>query len=371
MKRFVSFVLLILAPLLLQLLLQPRSYADDFRVAFGSCSRTDLDQPLWDAVLGRDPDLWIWTGDIVYADTTKAEVFKAKYDKQKRQPGYAAVVGAMPVIGVWDDHDYGRNGGGKEFTAKRVAQRALLEFLDEPGESARWTRDGIYDSGLYAGGRVKVILLDTRFNRDKPGENGDVLGPNQWAWLEAELAGSDAQFHLIVSSIQVVPQEHRYEKWANFPASRDRLFRLIAQHRVPGVVFLSGDRHIGELSRRDTQPYPLYDITSSSMTHSWSTFPGEPNSQRVGEVFTGLNFGEIHIDWDTGRVDIGLVDRNGVDVLALEVPFADLGVDPSQVSGLSRITNPSQGTDSSQVTDPYRIADPAQITDSAKITDPS
>lgn len=47
-------------------------------------------------------------------------------------------------------------------------------------------RDGIYNSfriGSLSGKEIEIILLDTRFNADKIGGK-DLLGSNQWNWLE-------------------------------------------------------------------------------------------------------------------------------------------------------------------------------------------
>lgn len=43
--------------------------AAEFKIGFGSCSKPELPQPLWDDINAWSPDAWIWTGDIVYADT--------------------------------------------------------------------------------------------------------------------------------------------------------------------------------------------------------------------------------------------------------------------------------------------------------------
>jgi hypothetical protein len=44
----------------------------------------------------------------------------------------------LQVIGTWDDHDYGLNDAGKEFSGKVITQRLLLDFLDEPEDSKRY-----------------------------------------------------------------------------------------------------------------------------------------------------------------------------------------------------------------------------------------
>ena len=287
------------------------------RIAFGSCNKEDREQPLWEAVVRTRPELWIWLGDMVYADTEDMEVMGRKYERQKQRPEYQLLLRSCPVIGVWDDHDYGENNAGKDYPRKAESQQILLDFLDEPADSPRRRQQGVYASYTWgpAGRQVKVILLDTRFHRDPPGAEGDVLGPAQWIWLEKELHNSEAQVHLIGSSIQVLAEEHPYEKWANFSRSRERLLQLIGRTRARGVIFLSGDRHIAEISRMDhpALDYPLHDLTSSGMTHSYGRLRNEPNRHRRGTFFNRLNFGLVEIDWlpDSVAVRLQVRDRRG------------------------------------------------------------
>lgn len=285
------------------------------RIAFGACNRVDLAQPLWKPIAAARPDVWIWTGDIVYADTADPAVFAEHYGKLKATPGYRALRQQARVLGVWDDHDYGKNNGGKEFAGKQVAQKALLDFLDEPAGSWRRRTPGVHAATLFgpAGQQVLVVLLDVRYFRDAPGPKGDTLGAAQWAWLLKVLRSSTAPLKLLVSGIQVLPEEHRYEKWANFPAARQRLFQAIGQTKARGVVFVSGDRHLAEISRVSATKagYPLHEITSSGMTHSWADHPGEPNRHRVGASYSQLNFGMIAIDWASRQVELQVRGRDG------------------------------------------------------------
>ena len=285
------------------------------RIAFGSCNRTDLPQPLWEPIGAAEPDLWIWLGDNIYADTDDMGVMRAMYEDQLAQPGYARLRETTRVLGIWDDHDYGVNDGGKEYPARAESQVELLDFLGEPRGSARRGRAGVYTSYVYgeAPNRTKIILLDTRYHRDAPGAEGDILGEAQWAWLQEQLNGSDAQLHLIGGGIQFLPEDHRHEKWAEFPTARARLFDVIAASGAANVILLSGDRHISEISRVDDSGagYPLYEVTSSGMTHSWADNPGEVNRHRVGEMYTLLSFGVIEVDWAGGTVSLQLRAEDG------------------------------------------------------------
>ena len=215
-------------------------------------------------------------------------------------PGYAALRASCRVIGTWDDHDFGKNDAGREYSMRRESQQELLDFLGEPADSPRRQQEGVYwsyDQGP-EGKNVRVILLDTRYHRDPPGSDGTVLGEAQWKWLESQLIGSRARVHVIASSIQILPSEHRFEKWANFPAERARLLALLARRDVPPVILLSGDRHVGEISvDRESCGYPLHEITSSSLNQGGGGSDHEANRLRVGPNFRAVNFGTLSIDW--------------------------------------------------------------------------
>ena len=291
---------------------------------------------MWPFVLQNKPQLWIWLGDNIYGDTEDMSLMKQKYDLQKSNPDYKKLRSTCPVIGIWDDHDYGLNDGGKEYTKRAESQQRMLEFLDEPTGSPRWKREGAYASYVYGekDRQVKVILLDGRYFRDElkkqdkaivPNATGDVLGETQWEWLKKELTDSPAAIHLIGCGIQMLPEEHPFEKWANFPKARQRLLDLLQSTKPRGVLLLSGDRHIAEVSRIQLRdyPYPIYEVTSSGLTHSYSAVGSEPNRYRVGEVVTQLNFGLMEIDWKAKplKVNVQIKGLNNTPLLSLPVVF--------------------------------------------------
>ncbi|MEO9660941.1 MAG: alkaline phosphatase D family protein [Maribacter dokdonensis] len=301
----------------------------DFVIAFGSCNRVDLPNLLWDDILNTEPDVWIWGGDNIYADTDDMKALRAMYDQQKKEPGYKKLAQITDVLGTWDDHDYGLNDGGVEFKAKAASQQEFLNFMNVPESSELRKRKGVYNSKNYVidGHEVRIILLDTRYfrtpltpdtetdKRIKPNEYGvgTILGDTQWNWLEKELQNSTADFNIIVSSIQYLSQEHGFEAWGNFPHEVDRLAKLIEDTKPKGVVVLSGDRHISEFSKINLEgiDYPLIDFTSSGLTHAYREFSGEPNKYRVGEVVYTESFGILEFDFKAKTVDFKIVGDNG------------------------------------------------------------
>ena len=278
-------------------------------IAFGSCNRASLPQPLWPVIAGNQPDLWIWCGDNIYGDSKKVEIIEAKYQQQLKQPNYAAFRQQFPIIGIWDDHDYGRKNADASYPLKTVTQTLALDFMEVPASDPRRKRDGIYGAYDFGpeGRRVKVVLLDNRYFRSPVNaRRPQLLGLEQKAWLVKTLLESKAQIHILVSGTQVIAQEHSYEKWSDYPAERAWLLDFVKEAAIPGVIFISGDRHFHEISvlLDSDSPYPLVDVTSSGLTHSWKNFAGEPNRHRMGEVFTGLGFGLLKIDWQRKSVTL-------------------------------------------------------------------
>ncbi len=322
-------------------------------IAFGSCSkqRKGQEQAVWGKILAEKPQLFLFMGDNVYADTTDMDVMRRKYQKLADQPGYKKLRESCKVLAAWDDHDYGANDAGADYPMREQSQKVFLEFFDFPKDAPQWSRPGIYSSHYFGpeGKRLQVIMLDTRYFRSplirnlergkgnasqylpntKPGAT--ILGEAQWKWLAGELS-KPADLRVIVSSIQIIPDEHFYEKWSNFPKERSRLIDLIKEKRAGGVVLLSGDRHLGEISRlpavgRVNAGYALTEITSSGLSEG-SGNTNEINRYRVGPSnYCRPNYGLIKIDWDAAGGPVataGIKTIEGEPVFDVKLPLAEL-----------------------------------------------
>jgi alkaline phosphatase D len=230
-------------------------------------------------------------------------------------------------MATWDNHDYGSHNGGAEFSLKEMTKTAFLDFFDEPPGSPRRNRDGIYTEQTFGepGKRVQVVLLDTRTFKGAPlrdprtkeekkaaglsGSMGNyvpntdpevtLLGSEQWQWLDVQLR-KPAEIRFIVSGTQIVADRKGMDEWGNYPLERNRLFHLIQSTGAAGIIMLTGNVHFAELSRHDEGPYPIYDFTSSGLTHNNSDYAAADNPYRVGDAYADRNFGLIEIDWNAG-----------------------------------------------------------------------
>ena len=274
------------------------------------------------------PDLFLFLGDAVYADTdgktawaVTEQQLQGEWNRLADKPEFRRFHSAVPMIAIWDNHDYGTHNGGAEFKLKEVSKRVFLDFFGEPQDSERRQRPGIYEAKVFGpeGRRVQIILLDTRTfrghfkldsrtkeERAKIGKVGKyvphndrsipILGEAQWTWLEKQLR-KPAEIRLICSSTQIVPDKKGMDEWGCFPSERQRLFDLIQTTKARGVLLLTGNVHFAEISKVETKVYPLFEFTSSGLTHINELYASADNEYRVAGPLVELNFGLVEIDW--------------------------------------------------------------------------
>ena len=134
-----------------------------------------------------------------------------------------------------------------------------------------------------------------------------------WNWLEAKLAES-ADLRIVVSSIQVLAENHGWERWGLLPTERSRLLALL--HETPGVVVVSGDRHWSSMYRDETG---LTEMTASSINRPSNKAFTETGPNQFTTPYVDPNFGEVEVDWETRTVTLTTYDAAGVSVARVSV----------------------------------------------------
>ncbi|KRX00335.1 hypothetical protein PPERSA_10834 [Pseudocohnilembus persalinus] len=252
--------------------------------------------------------------------------------RTKNDPNYQILLNSTRVVGVWDDHDYGLNNGGIDFKYKDRNQQFFLDFLDEPKFSPRRARKGIYEA-YYIGEPklVKVLLLDVRYSNNHM--TGDVLGQEQWNWLDEQLSEYSPLLYVIASGMQIIPDNKPgAETW---PAeSKQKLYELIKKNEA-SVLLLSGDIHQSEfLTHPCSQKlvgYDLVEFTSSGLTMGFGH--GLPV---IGELFNTLiddtystskdryqekNYGIIEIELNENKLSESIITLNQHGLNTLNKPI--------------------------------------------------
>ena len=308
-----------------------------YSIGFGSCLTQEKPMPIFNAIKSENYDLFLMLGDNVYGDTDSNDLIELRDAYEKQRENFDRLNLNFPFEAIWDDHDYGKNDGGKEYIYKVEAEQIFLDFWNIPQDDIRRARPGLYFEKTQEidGISIQMIFLDTRFFRDAllptdergaPGKERYIphtdtsltmLGEDQWAWLQEQL-DKEVDHKIIVTSIQFLAMGHGWEAWKTLPHERQRLIDLVDQSSSE-VLFISGDRHRGGLYQFSTQSGKVIsEMTSSSLNLAFAN-DEEDGPLRSGPTFVQENYGEILLDKLTNTLTVNLKDNQGKIIQSLSL----------------------------------------------------
>ena len=285
---------------------------------------------IFDAMRALDPDFFLCSGDIVYADgplpsertlddgtvwrnvvtPAKSKVaeslddFRGQYRYNLLDDPFRRFLAEVPIVAQWDDHETTNNWyPGERLADERYgersvdrlsarARRAFLEYLP-----LRTAPEGVVHRRLPYGPHLELFVLDQRSHRAPNGANDQqrldsdaaLLGPEQLAWLIESLRASKATFKIIAADMPIglVIRDgpEAFEGIANGRAAlRGREHEMAALLRgvrdVPGIVFLTADVHYCAAHRYDPARAVFRDFTPfwefvAGPLHAGTFGPGE------------------------------------------------------------------------------------------------
>ena len=200
--------------------------------------------------------------------------YRARLAQYREDPDLQEAHRQHPWIAVWDDHEFANDswpGGaathqpdteGEWATRRDAGARAFLEWLpirEGPASSPRRVH-----RTFRAGTLCDLVMLDTRMaGRAAPAASlkdiatleapsRSLLGAEQEAWLEGELAASardGVRWPVLGQQIMFAPQVPRgqatfnEDSWDGYRAAQARLFDAVEGLRLPNFAVLTGDVH--------------------------------------------------------------------------------------------------------------------------------
>lgn len=248
------------------------------RIVFGSCFHRWGLGNLWQAqtICKREPTALLFYGDTAAQDRDNhLGLHRADYLLRDFHPAWQTMAASVPVYVTWDDHDYfndDRWGVPKGYTEKdRQGVWEVFRYAwNNPSYGFNDDRRGVFLRTRI--GPCDIIMLDHRYFRTarvgdgNPG--GNLLGPQQMKWLQEQLL--DCQGPFIILSCGTMWSDYvsnGKDSWGAYdPQGREQIFRFIEQHRIPGVLLTSGDRH-GARVFRIPRPsgYSFYEFEPASL----------------------------------------------------------------------------------------------------------
>ncbi|KAE8267815.1 hypothetical protein A4X09_0g4543 [Tilletia walkeri] len=200
-------------------------------------------------------------GDFIYADVPRVRkqtrsAFRQLYRNLYASSSFRRVYEHIPIIGIWDDHEFRNNWSGLEEAVKNPeglnsSTTAWDEYIGvanpdplDPGEKYYTFRYG--DSAFF--------VLDTRKLRSPASEPDNeaksMLGEYQkdalMRWLGA--VNQTATFKFLISSVPFntlwggpLDWDGQHDTWSAYFTERQQILDVLQY--VPNVIVLSGDRH--------------------------------------------------------------------------------------------------------------------------------
>nr|WSX52340.1 alkaline phosphatase D family protein [Streptomyces sp. NBC_00974] len=230
--------------------------------------------------------------------------YRTRHGKYKTDPDLQALHHAHPVIAIWDDHEIANDawsGGAEnhdpategEFAARAAAaRRAYFEWMP-----VRTSTEGTVYRRLRFGTLADLHLLDLRTFRSQQAAIGSgavddpertLTGRAQLDWLKAGLAGSQATWKLVGTSVMISPvafgslPAHLLEplaellglpkgglavnvdQWDGYTDDRRELLDHLTDRGIRNTVFLTGDIHMAWAN----------DVPVTAATYPWSRSAG-------------------------------------------------------------------------------------------------
>ena len=297
---------------------------------------------------------------------TETKLLAPQFKKLNMVAEFRSLREKIPFLTVWNNSDFGMNYSGGDNPDKELRRTEFIKYWSYLQTALPQGQKALYHAKIFGPKKqkVQIIMLDTRWDRsplkknpedhlamptsipsptpqnsteklmplEKSGSSAAVdattkpaelvpeivsypqpflsdddkskhfLTEEQWTWLENELK-KPSELKFLVSSIQVIPNDHHFEKWGNFPAERERLFRLLIKTKAKNLILLSGDRHLGAIAKLEVKKLgPIFEMTSSGLNGNFEKNKVLADMTYLKDAYAKPNFGLVKINWEKRKV---------------------------------------------------------------------
>lgn len=262
-------------------------------------------------------DFYMLLGDTIYADWGADVGFVEKFKEVLTTQGFSDLSASTSVIATWDDHEVANNWSYDTPGMEQTALEALAAYRQAipqgigPGGTGVWRV-------LHWGRAMDVFVLDCRGER----RDGHYISPEQMDWLKAGLLASEARFKFIVNSVPiadftgtVIGSVEAADRWQGYPDQRTEILTHIEDNQIGGVLWLTGDFHVGGVMKIDPPGGPA--------DQAWEVMvgpAGSPINSAANFIQTGVRIPVLVKRWsytlfeadpETGIVIVTFIDDAG------------------------------------------------------------
>ena len=212
----------------------------------------------------NDMDAWLHLGDYIYEygsgnseppyEITQLPDYRLRHSQYKMDVQSQRLHQLFPLIATWDDHESANNSymdGAQNHDPSEGVWTDRLSFSAEaykewlPIRSPDSTNPIKIWRTLKYGDLAELMVMDTRiWGREEQGspEPKDLLGSDQFDWLEGRLDSTDALWKLLCQQVMFAPLPNS-DAWEGYESERNRLIDFVEDNQIENNVVLTGDIH--------------------------------------------------------------------------------------------------------------------------------
>lgn len=295
---------------------QPASY----QYCFGSCMETGSESEIFDLIRVQKPAFFLVGGDLHYEDIDNdcearfQDAYLRVFSSQKQAALYAEV----PLVYMWDDHDFGPNNADSSNPCRKESVRTYYRHIPHyplPLNSGEGPISQSFDVG-----RVTFVLTDLRSQKVRPEykecertKTGTNFGnESHLVWffntmLEARDRGQVVAWYNSYPWING-PGGPNYkcaekDNWGGYPEERERIANFIRDNNIP-LFIMSGDAHMVAMDDGSNSDYatgggaPIRIFQAAAIDRPGS-YKGGPYSH--GYSRESGQFGVVEVTDDGGK----------------------------------------------------------------------
>lgn len=191
--------------------------------------------PVFDTIRLRDPLFFAHLGDMHYYDPGSGNhgfpdaslaTYRRCYDDVLAQPRQHQLYREVPLVYVWDDHDYGPNDADSTSPGRANAQRVYRERVPHYPLA---DEEAIFHS--FQVGRVLFVVSDCRSDRTPnaypDGPDKTMLGSAQRAWLEQLLTRARSEASALCWLMPLQWLSGAVDSWGGFRTEQAQLAEML------------------------------------------------------------------------------------------------------------------------------------------------
>lgn len=220
-----------------------------FSFACAGDASTGSNDEVFTHILREAPLFFCHLGDLHYTDTNSVQLepYLDNYQRVFRQNRQAELYRNVPLVYMWDDHDFCGESSDSTAPGRSAALSAYRLCVPSYIDPSR-PESPLFQA--FTVGRVRFLVTDTRSARAPRKLTDDraksMLGELQKTWLLSEIREAKMHYPLVVW-INSVPwlgkQKKNEDFWTGYSVERDVIGGFIENEGIRNLCMLSADMH--------------------------------------------------------------------------------------------------------------------------------